>query len=266
MNRPFLALGIETSCDETAAAVVRNECEVLSNAVHSQIHLHARYRGVVPEVASRSHTERIVDILEHALEDAGVAPEDLDLIAVTARPGMIGSLLVGLAAAKALALRFDKPLVGVDHVAAHLHAGSMAEPDMPDPQLVYPVGILSTSPVFLARAVWPRRQNSRKQTCTHVADSCAGSAHARRPVGALLPGKAVTDYCDDRRGRHLWAHPQPRKSKSDGPQVLPTQRTHTRPARGQGVLTGFTWVAASKRQPASSTWASCSFSSWAAWR
>ncbi len=135
MNRPFLALGVETSCDETAAAVVRNECEVLSNAVHSQIHLHARYRGVVPEVASRSHTERIVDILEHALEDAGVAPEDLDLIAVTARPGMIGSLLVGLAAAKALALRFDKPLVGVDHVAAHLHAGFMAEPDMPLPCL-----------------------------------------------------------------------------------------------------------------------------------
>lgn len=135
MTQPFLALGVETSCDETAAAVVRDECEVLSNAVHSQIHLHARYRGVVPEVASRSHTERITGILEHALSDAGVTPDDLDLIAVTARPGMIGSLLVGLAAAKALALRFDKPLVGVDHVAAHLHAGFMAEPDMPLPCL-----------------------------------------------------------------------------------------------------------------------------------
>jgi N6-L-threonylcarbamoyladenine synthase len=130
-----LVLGIETSCDETAAAVVRGGTEVLSNAVHSQVELHARYRGVVPEVASRSHTERILGIVRRALDEAGVGPAELDAIAVTCRPGMIGSLLVGIAAAKALAFAFDKPLVGVDHVQAHLHAAFMSEPDLPTPCL-----------------------------------------------------------------------------------------------------------------------------------
>jgi N6-L-threonylcarbamoyladenine synthase len=130
-----LVLGIETSCDETAAAVVRGGTEVLSNAVHSQVELHARYRGVVPEVASRSHTERILGIVRRALDEAGVGPAELDAIAVTCRPGMIGSLLVGIAAAKALAFAFDKPLVGVDHVQAHLHAAFMTEPDLPTPCL-----------------------------------------------------------------------------------------------------------------------------------
>jgi N6-L-threonylcarbamoyladenine synthase len=90
-----LILGIETSCDETAAAVVRDGHQVQSNVVHSQIELHARWRGVVPEVASRSHTERILPIVEQALRDANVTPNDLDAIAVTHRPGMIGCLLVG---------------------------------------------------------------------------------------------------------------------------------------------------------------------------
>ncbi len=128
-------LGIETSCDETAAAVVEDGHRVRSNIVHSQVELHARWRGVVPEVASRSHTERILPIVERALADAGVAPEQLDAIAVTHRPGMVGCLLVGLAAAKALAWRFGKPLVGVDHVQAHVHTGLLADPAMPLPSL-----------------------------------------------------------------------------------------------------------------------------------
>jgi N6-L-threonylcarbamoyladenine synthase len=128
-------LGIETSCDETAAAVVEDGHVVRSNVVHSQIALHARWRGVVPEVASRSHTERILPIVEQALADANVAPADLDAIAVTHRPGMVGCLLVGLAAAKALAWRFGTPLLGVDHVQAHVHTGLLAEPDMPLPSL-----------------------------------------------------------------------------------------------------------------------------------
>lgn len=131
----MLVLGIESSCDETAAAVVRDGTEVLSNCLHSQTTLHERYRGVVPEVASRSHTERILPILHAALADAGVTPEELDGIAVTNRPGMVGSLLVGLSAAKTLALWFDKPLVGVDHVDAHLHAAFMVEPELPLPCL-----------------------------------------------------------------------------------------------------------------------------------
>ncbi|MCA8943375.1 MAG: tRNA (adenosine(37)-N6)-threonylcarbamoyltransferase complex transferase subunit TsaD [Planctomycetes bacterium] len=129
------ALGIESSCDETAAAVVVDGTEVLSNALHSQIALHERHRGVVPEIASRSHTTRILPIVEAALDDAGVTPEQLDLIAVTNRPGMVGCLLVGLSAAKTLAWMFGKPLVGVDHVQAHLHAAFMTRPDLPTPGL-----------------------------------------------------------------------------------------------------------------------------------
>ena len=130
-----LILGIETSCDETAAAVVRDGHQVQSNVVHSQIELHARFGGVVPEVASRSHTERILPIVEQALRDANVTPNDLDAIAVTHRPGMIGCLLVGLAAAKALCWRFGKPLIGIDHVQAHVHTGFLADPAMPLPAL-----------------------------------------------------------------------------------------------------------------------------------
>ncbi|MFK7740012.1 MAG: tRNA (adenosine(37)-N6)-threonylcarbamoyltransferase complex transferase subunit TsaD [Planctomycetota bacterium] len=128
-------LGIESSCDETAASVVEDGRIVLSNVVHSQIALHERFRGVVPEVASRSHTERIVPIVRAALEQAKLGPSDLTAIAVTHRPGMVGCLLVGMAAAKALAWRFDKPLIGVDHVQAHVHTGLLAEPDMPLPAL-----------------------------------------------------------------------------------------------------------------------------------
>jgi len=131
-----LVLGIETSCDETAAAVVRDGTEVLANVVHSQIQLHERYRGVVPEIASRSHATRIRPILETAFERAGVGPADLDAVAVTHRPGMIGCLLVGMAAAKTLSWRFGLPLLGVDHVQAHIHSALMAEPDLPLPALV----------------------------------------------------------------------------------------------------------------------------------
>lgn len=130
-----LILGIETSCDETAAAVVRDGHQVLSNVVHSQVALHARWRGVVPEVASRSHTERILPIVERALQQASVTPADLSAVAVTHRPGMVGCLLVGLAAAKALCWRFDLPLLGVDHVQAHVHTGFLADPALPLPAL-----------------------------------------------------------------------------------------------------------------------------------
>ncbi|MGC6488757.1 MAG: tRNA (adenosine(37)-N6)-threonylcarbamoyltransferase complex transferase subunit TsaD [Planctomycetota bacterium] len=130
-----LILGIETSCDETAAAVVEDGHLVRSNVIHSQVDLHKRWRGVVPEVASRSHTERILPIVDQAFADAGVGPEDLDAVAVTHRPGMVGCLLVGMAAAKALAWRFDKPLIGVDHVQAHVHTGLLADPQMPLPAL-----------------------------------------------------------------------------------------------------------------------------------
>ena len=128
-------LGIESSCDETAAAVVLDGHVVASNVVHSQIALHQRWRGVVPEVASRSHTERMLPIVVQALAEANVTPAELDAVAVSHRPGMIGCLLVGMAAAKALAFRFGLPLVGVDHVQAHVHTGLLADPAMPLPAL-----------------------------------------------------------------------------------------------------------------------------------
>ncbi len=130
-----LILGIETSCDETAAAVVEGHGRIRSNVIHSQTSLHERYRGVVPEVASRSHTQRILPILQQAIELAGIRAADLDAVAVAARPGMVGCLLVGLAAAKALCVLLQKPLVGVDHVQAHAHTALLTTPDLQFPSL-----------------------------------------------------------------------------------------------------------------------------------
>jgi N6-L-threonylcarbamoyladenine synthase len=132
-------LGLETSCDETAAAVVQDGTRVLSSVVASQEHLHARYGGVVPEIACRAHVEAIVPSVDQALERAGLALGDLDAIAVTARPGLIGALLIGLAAAKALAWLLDRPLVAVNHIEAHLYAPALEAP------LEYPlVGLVAS--------------------------------------------------------------------------------------------------------------------------
>lgn len=119
---PRLCLGLETSCDETAAAVVAETGEVWSNVIASQAALHARYGGVVPEVAARRHLETVLPVVGAALEQAAVAWEEIDLCAVTRGPGLPAALLVGLAAAKALAFARDLPLVGVNHLAGHLYA------------------------------------------------------------------------------------------------------------------------------------------------
>jgi N6-L-threonylcarbamoyladenine synthase len=126
----MLVLGVETSCDETACAIVENGRRVLANVVASQDELHEEYAGVVPEIASRAHVERITPILRAAMREAGCALADLDAVAVGNRPGLIGSLLVGVAGAKALAWSLGVPVVGVDHVQAHLHAGCL-ERDLP---------------------------------------------------------------------------------------------------------------------------------------
>jgi N6-L-threonylcarbamoyladenine synthase len=125
-NRSGLLLAIESSCDETAAAVVDRRLRVLSNVVQSQDDLHRQYGGVVPEVASRAHVERIIPAIDEALRLAGIGLGDLAAIAVTSRPGLVGSLLVGLTAAKSLALVLDVPLVDVNHVEAHLFACQMS--------------------------------------------------------------------------------------------------------------------------------------------
>jgi N6-L-threonylcarbamoyladenine synthase len=120
-----LVLGIESSCDETAAALVRGGREILSSAVHSQAAIHAQWGGVVPEVAGRSHLQKILPVVDRALSDAHLTLDDIDAIAVTTRPGLVGSLLVGLSAAKALAWARGLPLVGVHHIEAHIYAATM---------------------------------------------------------------------------------------------------------------------------------------------
>ena len=123
-----LILGIESSCDETAAAVVRAGTEVLSSVVHSQAEEHAVYGGVVPEIAGRSHLESILPVVDGALAAAGIGLGDLAGVAVTTRPGLIGSLLVGLSTAKALAFARGLPLVGVHHIEAHVYSATMDAP------------------------------------------------------------------------------------------------------------------------------------------
>lgn len=129
----MVCLGIETSCDETAAAVVEDGRRILSNIIASQVDLHSRWGGVVPEVASRRHVETILPVISSALEEAGASPEDIDVIAVTYGPGLAGALLVGLSAAKGLALGWGKPIIGINHLEGHVYANFLdgTEPEWP---------------------------------------------------------------------------------------------------------------------------------------
>lgn len=129
-------LGIETSCDETAAAIVVDGREVRANVVSSQVDLHARYGGVVPEIAGRAHESLITPVVAEAMVEAGAADGDIDVVAATHGPGLIGSLLIGVAAAKALALVWDVPFIGVNHLEAHLYAALLEEPDLEFPLVV----------------------------------------------------------------------------------------------------------------------------------
>lgn len=123
-------LGIETSCDETSVAIVKDGCEVRSNIIASQADLHARYGGVVPEVASRMHVERFLPTLQEALQLAEMAYTDLDAIAVTNRPGLLGALLVGVSGAKALAYSLQLPIIGIHHLEGHIYSNFLAAPDL----------------------------------------------------------------------------------------------------------------------------------------
>lgn len=131
-----VVLGIETSCDETAAAVVMGGNDVLSSVVATQIDLHARYGGVVPEIASRAHVEAMNVVIRQAVLQSGVPIERIDAVAATVGPGLIGALLVGVAAAKSVALVLDKPFIGVNHLEAHLYAALLDDPHVEFPMLV----------------------------------------------------------------------------------------------------------------------------------
>ncbi len=128
MTKDILILAVETSCDETSVSVIKNGRDILSNTVLSQIESHKRFGGVVPEVASRHHVEGITATINEALRDADVSIEDIDAIAVTEGPGLIGALLIGVNAAKALAFAYDKPLIPVHHIAGHIYANHIEEP------------------------------------------------------------------------------------------------------------------------------------------
>lgn len=132
-KKDILILGIESSCDETAAAVVKNGREVLSNVISSQIELHKLYGGVVPEIASRKHIEKINQVIEEALSQAEVMLDDLDAIGVTYGPGLVGALLVGVSEAKAVSYAKNLPLVGVHHIEGHISANYIEHPDLKPP-------------------------------------------------------------------------------------------------------------------------------------
>lgn len=128
-----IILGIETSCDETSAAVVKNGREVLSNIISSQVDLHAEYGGVVPEIASRKHVELIIPVIDSALNQAGITLDKVDGIAVTYGPGLVGALLVGVSAAKAISAALDKPLIKVHHIEGHIAANYITHKDLVPP-------------------------------------------------------------------------------------------------------------------------------------
>ena len=133
MSKDVYILGIESSCDETAAAVVKNGREVLSNIISSQIVIHRKFGGVVPEIASRKHIENIMPVIDEALQQANVTLDDIDVVAVTYGPGLVGALLVGLSAAKSLAWATDKPLIGVNHLEGHVFANFLTDPELEPP-------------------------------------------------------------------------------------------------------------------------------------
>ena len=132
-KKDIYILGIESSCDETAAAVVKNGREVLSNIISSQVPIHRKFGGVVPEIASRKHIENVLPVIDEALKQAKVDIKDIDGIAVTYGPGLVGALLVGLSAAKALAFALDIPLIGVNHLEGHVFANFLVDEELEPP-------------------------------------------------------------------------------------------------------------------------------------
>ncbi|MHC4870980.1 MAG: tRNA (adenosine(37)-N6)-threonylcarbamoyltransferase complex transferase subunit TsaD [Planctomycetota bacterium] len=146
-----LILGIESSCDETSVAFVRGGTEVIDSAVASQIRIHERFGGVVPEVACRAHMEILLPSLQELMENNNITGDDIDAIAVTNRPGLIGALLIGVSAAKGLALAWDKPLIGVNHIEAHITAAKLIEPEITYPYVALVVSGGHTA-VFLVKS------------------------------------------------------------------------------------------------------------------
>ena len=186
--KDIFVLGIESSCDETAASVVKNGRQVLSNVISSQIDIHTLYGGVVPEIASRKHMERINQVIEEALSKAGMFLEDIDVVSVTYGPGLVGALLVGVGEAKAIAYAARKPLVGVHHIEGHIAANYIEHPDLEPPFLCL---VVSGGHTHLVQV---RDYNTFDVIgCTH--DDAAGEAFDKvaRAIGLGYPGGPKID-------------------------------------------------------------------------
>src|SRR5271167_3353080 len=170
-------LGIESSCDETGAAVVRSGLNVLSNVVASQIATHQPYGGVVPELASREHLKAIVPVVRQALAEAGQTYRSIDAIAVTQGPGLAGALLVGISYAKALAFALDKPVIAVNHLEGHIHAVLLEERRKGNHELRFPVLALVVSGGHTHLYLAKQENNSWSyQNIGHTRDDAAGEA------------------------------------------------------------------------------------------
>jgi len=190
----MLVLGIETSCDETAAAVVRDGREILSNVIYSQVKTHTPYGGVVPELASREHLVKIRGIVDKALADAGMGLDDVDGIAATAGPGLIGSLLVGLTYAKALSLSKHKPLAAVNHIEGHIYSVSFEHPDVEFPGLALVVSGGHTN-LFLVESESGDFRHLKYKLVGKTRDDAAGEAYDKvaKLIGLSYPGGPIID-------------------------------------------------------------------------
>ena len=187
-NRAMLVLGIESSCDETAAAVVRDGREMLSSVIHSQIESHKKWGGVVPELASREHLEKIEPIVNEAIERAGIKMSDIDAIAVTQGPGLVGSLLVGVCYAKGLALALGKPIVGVNHIEGHVYSVNFENPPVEYPALALIVSGGHTNLFHVP-------EEGRYRVVSRTRDDAAGEAYDKvaKMLGLGYPGGPIVE-------------------------------------------------------------------------
>ncbi len=187
-NGDVLVLAVESSCDETAAAVVKNGREVLSNIISSQIALHTLYGGVVPEIASRKHIEKINQVIEEALLEASVTLDDIDVIGVTYGPGLVGALLVGVAEAKAIAYAANKPLVGVHHIEGHIAANFIEHRELEPPFFSL---VVSGGHTHLVRV----KDYGKFDIIGRTRDDAAGEAFDKvaRAIGLGYPGGPKID-------------------------------------------------------------------------
>lgn len=187
-RKEILVLAIETSCDETAAAVIKDGREIRSNVVSSQIEIHQKFGGVVPEVASRNHVLDINPVIQAAVDQAGLKLSDIDVVAATYGPGLVGALLVGLSSAKALAYALDKPFVGVNHIEGHVAANYLAHPDLEPPFVSL---IVSGGHTHIVEVL----DYNRYEIIGKTKDDAAGEAYDKiaRAMGLGYPGGPIVD-------------------------------------------------------------------------